>query len=163
MRPDDMIAVYNIGLIYFKMKKYQEAVPYFKKVIDRDNEYIEAYSMLGKVYCYLEDYNEAIQYYKKAIDIEPNYTELYIGLGATYCIMEDYDKAIPYFQTAIDFDNNPRAYHNMGKLYGELGNEEKQISYYKKSAQLGDEDAKKWLTEHNHTWQDNENKQNEKT
>jgi tetratricopeptide (TPR) repeat protein len=74
-------------------------------------------------------------------------------MGIAYCDLKNYDESLQCFQSILDFNpNSASAYHCIGELYGDIGNEEKQISNYKKAAQLGLEEAKEWLQEKGHTW-----------
>lgn len=115
---DDMLAkdpantfyLYVKGYLYHNMKDYDKAIEFYKKTIEIDPKYAEAYSNLGLVYClqaqdfsekatadmndpkYKEDqntlkafYEKALPCYDKARELKPDQKELWLnGLYRVY-------------------------------------------------------------------------------
>ena len=115
---DEMIAkdpanpfnVYVKGYLYHNMEDYDKALEYYKKTIELDPSYAEAYSNIGLIYClkaqdfsgkatsdvndpkYQEDmatlkkfYEEAKPYYEKARELKPDQKDLWLnGLYRVY-------------------------------------------------------------------------------
>ncbi len=119
---DDMLAkdptntfyLYVKGYLYHNMKDYDKAIEFYKKTVEVDPNYAEAYSNLGLIYClqaqdfseksttdvndpkYKEDqatlksfYEKARPNYEKARDLKPDQKELWLnGLHRVYYNLE---------------------------------------------------------------------------
>lgn len=96
---DDMLAkdpkntfyLYVKGYLYHNMKDYDNAIKFYKKTIEVDPNYAEAYSNLGLVYCLqAQDFSE-----KATTDInDPKYAKEQVVLKAFY------ENAKPYYEKA---------------------------------------------------------------
>lgn len=73
--PEYLMAHYNLGYTYFKLKNYDEAIVWFRKFTslsnDEKNEYVgDAYNRIGDSFFIQRRYWAAIDYYDKAILID---------------------------------------------------------------------------------------------
>ncbi len=64
--PEDSNVYYNLGLIRFHQKKYEDALNYFKKAIDIDRN-LDSYLYMGITYRQLGDREKALKYYRERI------------------------------------------------------------------------------------------------
>jgi tetratricopeptide (TPR) repeat protein len=111
-----------------------EAIIQYKKAIEIDSNYKDAYNNLGNCYQETKKYNEAIIQYKKAIEIDPNDKGTYTNLGNCYCKTKKYKEAIIQYKKAIEIDPNYKdAYYNLGNCYQE---NDEAILQYKKAIEL---------------------------
>jgi superkiller protein 3 len=154
--PKHAMAYYTMGSSYFRLGRHSEAIRYIQKAIDLDPKHAIAYRDMGKLHSVLKDYNEAIRYYQKAIAINPNYAWAYIYMGDAYKDLQDYNEAIRCYQNALDIDPNlvadyaysgvaEYAYSGMERAYSGLNKTREFKRYLKNVAQLGNEDAQKFL------------------
>lgn len=64
---------YNLGYCYFNLKRYEQAIGYFKKFTSSgssETQYLkDAYIRLGDSYLVNKNYDEAVDYYNKAIPL----------------------------------------------------------------------------------------------
>ena len=72
------------GTILNKRGKSDEAVSVFKKAIDINPHYAEAYEGLGLVYIHKKQEEDATQAFRKAIDINPGLVNSRYNLGILY-------------------------------------------------------------------------------
>ena len=79
---------YNIGYSHFKLKEYEEAIPYFSQFIETisENDQIkdDAYIRLGDSYFATRNYTNAIKNYKEVVDkngAEADYAQYQIGMS----------------------------------------------------------------------------------
>jgi tetratricopeptide (TPR) repeat protein len=86
--------------VYFKegeqlqdMKKYKEASRKYKKAVDIDSDYAEAWSNLGYSYRKQGKFDWAVDAYQKAIKLKPDLAEAHEYLGEAYAEMGKFDKA----------------------------------------------------------------------
>ena len=108
--PNNAFNLYVKGYIYHNMEDYDNALKYYKKTIEIDPTYAEAYSYIGLIYClqaqnfsekassdvndpkYKEDqaalkgfYEQAKPYYEKARELKPDQKDLWLnGLYRVY-------------------------------------------------------------------------------
>lgn len=92
--PNDAEAYYNIGIVYYGEKKYDESKAQFQKAIEIYPDFSEAYYSLGVVYYAEANYDKAIETFSKAVQIDPrNYGAIY-QLGVVYNIKKDKTQAL---------------------------------------------------------------------
>ena len=108
--PNNAFNLYVKGYLYHNMEDYDNALEYYKKTIEVDPNYAEAYSNVGLIYClkaqnfstsatsdvndpkYKEDqatlksfYEQAKPYYEKARELKPDQKDLWVnGLYSVY-------------------------------------------------------------------------------
>jgi len=87
--PNDAEAYYNIGIVYYSEKKYDESKGQFQKAIEIYPDFAEAYYSLGVVYYAEANYDKAIEAFSKAIQIDPRNYEAIYQLGIVYNVKND--------------------------------------------------------------------------
>ncbi len=140
--PDELMAknekLWNAkGNAYSELNKFEKAITNFKKAIDINPEYADAYYNIGNTYYDLQEYNNAIKHFEKAIEINPKDDDVYYNTGNSYYHLKEYNNAIKYFEKAIEI--NPKkseAYNNLGIIYYFLNEYEKVIENCKKSIEI---------------------------
>jgi len=65
----------NLGLLYLKMKKLDEAVLSFEESIKKNVNNALAYVNLGNALIELEKYDDAVSAYNRALEIDPSNQE----------------------------------------------------------------------------------------
>ena len=65
-----------MGLVYYKLEKYQEAIKAYQKAIEIKPDYHKAWNNLGNVYYKIEKYQEAIKPIKKQLKFSQMITKL---------------------------------------------------------------------------------------
>lgn len=64
--PEQSDSWYNIGIVYFMKKEYQDALSHFLKAIDMD-ENLDSYLYAGVTYRILGDTNQALKFYRERV------------------------------------------------------------------------------------------------
>ena len=122
----NLIAITNLGLIYFKQKKYKISRDCLLKSLNLNKNYHTFY-LLGQVYTELENFTKAIENYEQSIKINQN-AEAYCNLGNLYYILGNLKEAEKFINKAITI--NPSmdlALNNRGlinKAKGKISNAE---------------------------------------
>lgn len=79
-KPNWWNLLFFVGLAYRKMEQYEEAIQYFKKVMEiKPNP--DALNELGLCYILLEDYERGVTHFNRALKLKPNDPELLANLG----------------------------------------------------------------------------------
>jgi tetratricopeptide (TPR) repeat protein len=110
---------------------YSEAADEFRKAIEIDQNYSDAYYNLGKVYSYMEDLSSAEEYYNTAIEIDPDDARYHYNLAIVYGKMEMLEKSEEEYLYAISIDPfYDKAHNNLGALYVKMGKLEQALAEF---------------------------------
>lgn len=76
---------YNKGIDYYNSGQFDEAVNCFRKAIDLEPDYIDAYYNLGMTFDYLKQYEASISMFKELLDRKPDdYDAIYRAALVSY-------------------------------------------------------------------------------
>ncbi|MDD3012829.1 MAG: tetratricopeptide repeat protein [Candidatus Gastranaerophilales bacterium] len=115
---------YNIARANYEKGEIKIAIEYFKKAIEINSEYFEAYYNLGVIYYMNEEYDPAIATLKRAVEINKDY-DAYYNLGLSYFSKNDYENAVKSFTQAISISNkDPDIFYNRGLGYYNLATDD---------------------------------------
>jgi hypothetical protein len=82
--PDDPEALFSLGLAEKRQGHYLEAEEYYRKAVQQDPRFSEAFSNLGNVYLGRKQTSLAIASYQQATDIDPDRGAYYYNLYRAY-------------------------------------------------------------------------------
>ena len=112
----------NLGDVYFRAGKRDEALNCFKRSIALNPKYAVAWHNLGRVNALSGKPEEAIRDYSKAIDLMPDYASAYNGRGNVLFHAGKYDLALKDYEKAIALmPYYADAYNNLGNLRVQAG------------------------------------------
>lgn len=154
-----VIALTNIANIHFKLSKYNDALKYYYKVIEKigatENKQVRANCLnkVGIIYYKQCNYDKALEYLQLSLKIHEDISndnrgiaDLMNNFGLVYWRLKYYDKAIEYHQKALIIreDNNflkdtAVSLNNIGLIYYELSKYDIALSYYQKSLNIVEE------------------------
>ena len=104
-------------------KNYDTATKHYRKVLELNPHYAEAYKNMGNAY-----YDKAIEYYKKTIELNPNDVDACKNMGNAYRCKQDYDK-----KNVIELNPDfAEAYYDMRNVYHGKQDYDKAIERLKK-------------------------------
>lgn len=83
LKPNFSPSLYNMGLCFLKLKKFQEALQCIEKATLADTS-IKANSVLAECYYYVGKNQSAIKYFNAAINDNPDSVGLFLGRGLAY-------------------------------------------------------------------------------
>ena len=105
----------SIGLTEYNEKNYKDALGYFKKAVELDEDYIYSLYNIGLCYYYLGEYEEAIEQYTVAINSDPTYSNALFERAFVNNELENYQEAIDDYTKFIELDpTNTKAYTKRG-------------------------------------------------
>ncbi len=81
-----------------------EAIACFRRAIELEPNFADAYNKLGYLHKQRGQVDQAIAYYEKAIEVDPNYFYAHMNLGDTLAGIGRIDESITCFRTAIKLD-----------------------------------------------------------
>ena len=119
--------------------KPNQAIILFKKAINKDPYFVQAYDNLAKTYRTLEEYDLAAKYYLLSQEIFPKGSSAYQNLAVVYNKQGKWKEAIRQYEMVISINtDNPEGYYGLAAIYLDtedfmlaLKNAKKALSLYK--------------------------------
>ncbi len=90
-------SLYNLGLKSYEQGDVKSAVSFFRRAIDLDPEFVDAYYNLGAIYKKQKDFPLAINSFQKAFDINNEDYDVAFELASCYFEEKSYQNAKKYF------------------------------------------------------------------
>lgn len=140
--PNKARAYNNYGVeLSQSLRKFDEAVGYFKKAISMDKNYPDPWNNLAVAYANLGNVDAAIEALKEGIKINPYYPEGYNNIASFYLQKGEIDHAEKALNTALKLrPYYGKAHYNLGKLYTQKKEPEKAWECFKNACLKGDFD-----------------------
>ena len=121
---------------------WQGAEEEFRRAIELNPGYVEAYHWRGTLFSMLGQHGEAIREKIKALEIDPLSVIIKTDLGRMYYFAREYDCAIGHFQAALNLDAKFVFAHIwLGHVYEQQGRFEEALAELKTGIDLSDESA----------------------
>ena len=90
----------NVGEIYYRIQKIEEASKYWNEALSIDPEDSIALTMLGLTAADNQgNYDLALDYFQKALSLRPDDVNLYVNIATVYCEMGQPKKSIEIFES----------------------------------------------------------------
>jgi tetratricopeptide (TPR) repeat protein len=149
MHPEDFETKNFLGQVYYRVKKYDQAVKILTEVVaaadPKTKTYSDALYTLAYSYDLMEQSDKAIETYQNALKISPNDKDLTFNLGRLYFMQGKYDLAIENFAKVLvdnpdDFDANL----NIGNAYLQLEKFKEAIPYFEKATVVKPNNTNAW-------------------
>ena len=94
------------GNKFFVENQYSNAIDEYKKSLEVDSNFAEAYCNIGVSYIYLNNYQQAIDELKKSIQNKPDFKEAYLYLAYAYYRYGSREQAFNTIKEALRLDPN---------------------------------------------------------
>lgn len=128
---------YDSGVAHLENEQFDLAITDFKKIIEIDSKYADAYFWLGRAYRGNKQYDLAIACFTKAIEDDANSAWAYNDRAFTYRLVGEVDKSITDAAQAIELDpKEAEFYHTRALAYSRKGETDLAISDYTKAIEL---------------------------
>ncbi len=141
--PENAIANYNLGKIYYDQKQPDLALSYFKSAVSANPKDSASMISVGLIYFNKNDFNQAESWYNKAIAIAPYYGQAYFNRGTLYGTHKYYSKSKDDLLKAVQYDpQNSEAYVNLGLAYFYMKDRNSACKAWHKAAKMGNPKGK---------------------
>jgi tetratricopeptide (TPR) repeat protein len=108
-------ALDNLGVEYYNLERYREAIPYHERAIRLKPDYAIAYYNLGNAYNHSNLCDKAISAYQQSIRLKPDNIRAYNNLGVAYKNCKLYREAVLMYHKVLEREpGNRSAINNMG-------------------------------------------------
>ncbi|APS98427.1 hypothetical protein Bmayo_01040 [Borreliella mayonii] len=135
---------YKLGIIRFKVKKYEHSIVSFDQTIKLDPKHKKAHNNKGIALMMLNKNKEAIESFEKAIQIDKNYDTAYYQKGIAEEKNGDMQQAFASFRNAYNLDKKPNYALKAGIISNNLGNfkqSEEYLNFFNDNAKTPNEIA----------------------
>ncbi len=126
------------GYIFYRQKRYEEAIHQYNRAIEIKDDYIGAYVYRGRCYSLTDKIDKAEADYKKALELDPKEKEALFNLAELYRLSDRYEKSIEYFNKLLKLDpENAQAFNYRGmakrelKMYDDAASDHSQAIHLK--------------------------------
>jgi len=124
IEPDNSEALFNLGYMLIKEKKFAESVDVFNKTIELDPGMEYAYLQLGYSHTQLKQYSKAVEVYQKLVESVPDNADAWMGIAIGNMQLKRWDPAVEPLKRVIDLrPDNGTAYYNLAICYLNLKDE----------------------------------------
>ncbi|MDR1491500.1 MAG: tetratricopeptide repeat protein [Planctomycetaceae bacterium] len=142
----------------FLEQKWNEALPLYSQLFDKNSKNIHYCAALGEIYTCLGQLEKGIEFFQKAIpllkslpDVNAKEIELlgtlYLLCGLNFRKMQRMDSAIESLQESAQIRPNWQdPYLALGNIYFELGEYVKSLDSFQSVVQIVPDDCATWLT-----------------
>jgi tetratricopeptide (TPR) repeat protein len=137
LEPKNEMNVYNLGLMYFQLKNYNEAIAAFKQCLAIKADVPNAWFQIGSAYLNQKMYKEAIDAFKKFTAMSPDEPGGWLSMGVCYMYLKNFEGALEPIKKAVDLKpDNANAQYNLAIVYINLKDNLSAREVYKKLATL---------------------------
>jgi Flp pilus assembly protein TadD len=127
----------NQAITAYNNHQYKDAEVLFKKALDMEPNYAEAYANLGALYAKFKQFDKAIALYQNSIKLKPKYAGAYTNLGNALNKTKRHEEAVYFHKIAISLDpKSANHFSNCASAYKNLGRFNLAQSYYQKAISL---------------------------
>ena len=121
IKPNDALALYNLGIAYSELGRYEDAVMWLKKAVQYDQNNVNAWVGIGVAYARLNRNNDAKIALHKAIALDPANGFAHRNIGALLAMDKEFQNALPHLREAYhQLPNDPQAIYGLGHCLTEL-------------------------------------------
>ncbi|HEY5390643.1 MAG TPA: hypothetical protein VIJ57_00910, partial [Hanamia sp.] len=130
--PDDETSLNNLGMANMIFdKNYNSALPLFRKAVQIDSEYVQAYFNMASCEKFLGNDSLSEKYFLKTIDLKPSFMSAYKGLTNLYLSHDFYDDAFALNYGAIEKGfKTATVYEDLGTIYLSKGDSLRTAEYF---------------------------------
>jgi len=137
LRPDDATAWCNVGAVFAKLNRNEDALKAFEKAIVLKPDYAMAWSNKGAVFTKLDRHEDALIAFEKAINLKPGYTLAWFNKGVALGKLNRHEEALNAHEKAIELKPDyANAWYNRACIYSLKGEKEKALSDLKRAIEL---------------------------
>jgi tetratricopeptide (TPR) repeat protein len=136
LRPDNLAAVFGLGLALHQAREPGEAAPYYLRAIELDPGFGSAYLNLADTIKLGADPAPAIAYFEREIRLNERSAMAQFGLGMALRD-HDHNKAEAAFRKSLELDDTFAMAHNyLGNVLDGRANIEERVRCYRRAIEL---------------------------
>jgi len=148
LNPTDKIALYHLGVFWYRIGLDEKALTFFEKVIKLDENHMNALFFKGMILIDMEKDKEAIKYFDKIMLMHEPPDETWFNKGVALQNSGKFAEALKHYDQYLNFDeenqNDADALLNKSAVLLALGKNDEAITFYDRAVSL-DESLRKTM------------------
>jgi len=100
--PREKAIINNVGIDYYGIGAYDQAIKAFNQVLELDPNYEPAHNMLGYTYLKMGEFSKAVEHLKKSASLLPGEANPLDSLGEAYFWMGRLDESAATYKQALE-------------------------------------------------------------
>lgn len=100
--PKNDLAIYNLGIMYFKMDRYDEAIQAFRDVLALKPDNAESWYQIGFSYSKQKKTQESIEAFKQFVVLRPADVYGWLNIGVGYMLLKDFESALEPLRKCVE-------------------------------------------------------------
>ena len=102
LNPKSEMAVYNLAIMFQKLKRYEEAIAAFRQALTIKPDYDVAYYNIGSCYLNLKKYKESIEAFRNYVALVPDNADAWLQIGVNYMQLKDFESALDPLKKCVE-------------------------------------------------------------
>jgi len=144
LNPKSDLAVYNLGIMYFKLEKYNEAIDAFRRALAIKPDTATTYYQIGYTYSKQKKFKESVEAFKKYVELSPGDAYGWVNIGVGYMQMKDFESALEPLRKCVELKPDyAEAHYNLAIVYLNLKDNFSAREVYKTLVTLNPDLAQK--------------------
>ena len=132
-------ALVGLGHLSYDLKKYHEALFYWKKMLELNKDHIDIriLTSIGNCHRKLKTFSEGIFYFQKALEMDSKNFYALFGLADCYRGMNQQDKSIIYWNKILEIEpENKVILTRVGDAFRNMGDYKGAEEYYNRALDI---------------------------
>jgi len=135
--PNSIILLNISGACNAGLLKFDSAIECYKKALEINPNFADAYYNMGIAFKDKGDFKSAIESYEQTLKVDPNYAAAYNNIGNVFLIEGSFDKSAENYRNALKINPNfAEAHNNLGNALKHKGDLESAIDSYQKALKI---------------------------
>jgi len=136
-KPDDVDAHWQLGALYAREKRYQQALTYYAKAARLSPSTVALHFQMGLLLMEMQHWVEAIRLFHNVIRLDPQHASAYFYLGTLLLMQEDFSEAEVAFQNMLSIQPEAvEAWVNLGVIALKREKEQAAIDFFARALAL---------------------------
>lgn len=134
--PDDSRVYKNMGIVYQRLKDYDNAINSYEKVMAMGVKDDDVFKSAAACYHFKKDYVHAVKYYDELLVSNPNDMEILTNKAIALHAMKKYEEAIALYNEILAEKSSDVVQNNLTDALVSLGQEELEKQNYSRATDL---------------------------
>jgi tetratricopeptide (TPR) repeat protein len=144
--PDYPPALYQLGLCYFRLRRYGDGAAAFERFVAAVPNEIGATQALGHCYYSLGEFERAKEHYARVLEQSPEAVEAIRGLALSHMRLGDSARALELLQRVLELrETHAEAHAWMAQLFFETDRTEEALVHARRAQELDPFEPKPWF------------------